>query len=203
MTASRPIAVLDPQTRARPLPEGDAWCELVEVVDVYDLDRTDLARHAGVIIEGMVDQEFLYARRHAIQAFLDQGGTVVWSGQLFRPWLPGCGPFVPKEVRSVGDYHVQIVRSHPVFAGVAADDLTFRRGVAGFFARGHHPPPEDAQVLVALAGGEPVVYVDQRDRGGTVFAHAGTGLLEWAEPASTAALIAPQLVEWIIERSRP
>ena len=199
VTAVRPIALLDPQTHAHPVPSGPPWAEAVEVVDLYDLDRVDLSAYAGVVVEAMVDQEFLHRRRRQVRSFLDGGGTVVWSGQLFRPWLPGCGAFVAKEIRSVTDFHVHVVRPHPVFAGVEPADLTFRRGVAGFFARGHHPPPAGAEVLLALAGGEPVVYVERPSTGGTVFAHAGTGLLDWAEPASTASRIAPQLVAWIME----
>lgn len=117
MAATKPIALLDAQTRAHPLPrDHQAWTDLVDVVDLYELGRVDLGRYAGVMVEGMVDQEFLHTRRREIRTFLDGGGTVVWSGQLFRPWLPGCGPFVPKEIHRVSDYHVEVVAPHPVFA---------------------------------------------------------------------------------------
>ena len=40
-------------------------------------------------------------------------------------------------------YRVAELAPHPIFDGVDPDDLTLRKGVAGFFARGHHPPPPD------------------------------------------------------------
>ncbi|MGH9182303.1 MAG: phosphate starvation-inducible protein PhoH [Acidimicrobiales bacterium] len=191
------VALLDAQTATTP--HDEPWARCIDIVDVYDLGRVDLGRYSGVVVEGMVDQEHLYRQRHQIGAYLDGGGLIVWSGQLFRPWLPGCGPFVPKEIRSFRDYAIRVVRPHPVFDGVDPEDLTLRRGVAGFFARGHHPPPEGAEVLLSLAEGEPVVYVDRTTTKGTVFAHAGTGLLRWAEPGSTAARISPQLLAWVQE----
>ncbi len=70
---------------------------------------------------------------------------------------------------------------HPIFAGIEPDDLTFRRGVAGFFARGHHPPPPGAEVLVRLGGGEPATYVDRVSTRGTIVVHATGDLLAYPE----------------------
>ncbi len=190
------VALLDAGASAVPLKGHETWGAALEVLDVYDLGRVDLGRYAAVVLQGMVDQEFLHAHRQVLSSFLDDGRVVVWSGQLFRPWLPGCGAFVPAEVRSFRDYTVRVVRHHPVFDGVDPADLTRRKGVAGFFARGHHPPPEGAEVVLALAGGQPIVYVDRATTAGTIFAHAGTGLLGWADAASTAARISPQLLAW-------
>ncbi|MDP9020183.1 MAG: phosphate starvation-inducible protein PhoH [Actinomycetota bacterium] len=190
------VALLDAGASAVPPKGHETWGAALEVLDVYDVGRVDLARYAAVVLQGMVDQEFLHAHRQVLSSFLDDGRVVVWSGQLFRPWLPGCGAFVPAEVRSFRDYTVRVVRHHPVFDGVDPADLTRRKGVAGFFARGYHPPPEGAEVVLALAGGQPIVYVDRATTAGTIFAHAGTGLLGWADPASTAARISPQLLAW-------
>lgn len=192
------IALLDSQTEPERPHRLDPWAERLHVIDLYDLLAVDLDRYAGVVIEGMVDQEFLFRHRQVLAGYLDRGGVVVWSGQLFRPWLPGCGLFEPVAVRSFRDYVVQVLEPHPVFDGVDPADLTFRRGVAGFFARGQHPPPAGATVVLALAGGAPVVYMDRSSTPGTVLAHAGTGLLGWAGDGSSAARIAPQLLDWVV-----
>ena len=84
-----------------------------------------------------------------------------------------------------------------MFAGVEARDLTFRRGVAGFFARGHNPPPPGAISLVELPGGEPVVYLDQVSSPGRILVHSGYGLLGSAGSQDTAGRVAPQLVKWV------
>ncbi|MGQ0480613.1 MAG: hypothetical protein ACT4O0_06235 [Pseudonocardia sp.] len=81
------------------------------------------------------------------------------------------------------------------------DDLTFRRGVAGFFARGHHPPPPGAEVLVRLAGGQPATYVDQVSTAGTIVVQANSDLLGYAADRSTAARVPDQLVDWALAQS--
>ncbi|MGH8931471.1 MAG: phosphate starvation-inducible protein PhoH [Egibacteraceae bacterium] len=201
MRRTAAVAVLDMDLRGpyEPL-EHPSVRDLVERVDCYDLPALDLARYRGLVAEGMIDQEFLYRHRQLVADYLDRGGTVVFGGHLLRPWLPGAGIFVPKVITSFGDYQVRIVSDHPIFAGVDPHDLTYRRGVAGFFARGHNPPPDTAVVLAELAGGEPVVYLDERTTAGTILVHSGYGLLGYSPGETTAARVAPQLLAWISQR---
>lgn len=192
------FALLDPgtffvdQQRQHPLVR-----DAVETIDIYDLPDVDLSRFAGLFVPGLADQEFLWRERARIRAFLDGGKVLVFSGHLFRPWLPGGSAFVPKAIRSFRDYLVQIARPHPIFEGVDPQDLTFRKGVAGFFSRGHHPPPDGAEVLLTLAGGEPIVYLDRHSTRGTILAHAGNDLLGYASAGTTAGRIVPQLLRWM------
>lgn len=197
------VAVLDMDLRSpyEPLVHPSVR-DLVQRVDCYDLPALDLGRYRGLVAEGMIDQEFLYRHRQLIGDYLDRGGTVVFGGHLLRPWLPGAGMFVPKVITSFGDYEVRIVSDHPIFAGVDAHDLTYRRGVAGFFARGHNPPPTGAVVLAELAGGEPVVYLDRVTTAGVIVVHSGYGLLGYSTGETTAARVAPQLLAWISQRVR-
>lgn len=69
--------------------------------------------------------------------------------------------------------------------------------MAGFFARGHHPPPPGAEVLATLAGGEPTTWIDRATTAGTVFTHAGD-LLTYPDGDSTAARVVPQLLDWAV-----
>lgn len=195
---ARRIALLDPQMPfiaaqlRRPCVRA-----AVAPIDIYALGETDLTPYRALIVPGFADQEYLLTQRDRLRAFLDSGKALVFCGHLFRPWLPGSAPFVPKPIRSFWDYAVRIVAPHPIFAGVAADDLTFRRGVAGFFARGHHPPPAGAETLVAFASGEPTTYLDRQSTGGTILVHAGNDLLEYAGAQTAAGRIAPQLLGWL------
>src|SRR5581483_10255450 len=101
--------------------------------------------------------------------YLDRGGVVVFGGHLHRDWLPGASLFVPLASRSLDGYRVVEVADHPIFRGMGTE-LTFRRGVAGFFARGHHPVPPGAEVLTRLFGGEPATYLDEcRRRAASLF----------------------------------
>lgn len=176
--------------------------EAVEPLDIYELPRLDLERFRGLLIPGSIDQEWLYLHRKLVEDFLSEGRVVVFSGHLFRHWLPGASPFVPKQISSFRDYTVRISKPHPIFAGVRPEDLTFRKGVAGFFARGHHPSPPGAEVLLVLADGEPITYLDRSSSGGIILVHSGNDLWGYAGDESSAGRIAPQLLAWIHEEGR-
>lgn len=191
----KPLLALDAQTSVSAWYEDLRLGEDLELVDLYELPSVELDRYSALLITDMVDQEFLWLQRQLVESFLADGGAVIFCGQLLREWLPGCGIFVPAPISSMRDYEVLIAEPHPVFAGVEADDLTFRRGVAGFFARGHHPPPPGAQVLATLAGGQPTTWIDRAATHGTVFAHAGNSLLSYSSDSS-AGRLAPQLLDW-------
>jgi hypothetical protein len=159
----------------------------IDHLDCYRLDQVDLAGYQGLIIAGMVDQEYLLRHRDRIAAYLAGGGVLVFGGHLHRDWLPGCSPFVPLPHPTLAAYRVAEVAEHPLFDGLGPDELTFRRGVAGFFARGHHPPPPGVEVLVRLGGGEPAIYLDRVSTAGTVLVQAtsdpltgdGRRLVDW------------------------
>jgi hypothetical protein len=183
------IAVLDMDTRN---PEGGEWSSRLHHVDCYALGSTELARYAALIITSAVDQEHLARCQRVIRDYLDGGGVVVFGGHLHRDWLPGASVFVPLMNRSLVNYRVVEVVDHPIFREMRDDELTFRRGVAGFFARGHHPIPPGAEVLTRLSGGEPSTYLDRVSTAGTILVQAtsdllsycGEALLDWARAES-------------------
>jgi hypothetical protein len=97
----------------------------------------------------------------------------------------------------VKDLIVERVNAHPVFEGVDCHDLSFRRGVAGFYGRGANPAPEGAVVLHRLqADGSPLDWVWQRPAGGQIFMHGGNTLWMYINDSTSAARIAPQLLAW-------
>ncbi|MGH9151490.1 MAG: phosphate starvation-inducible protein PhoH [Acidimicrobiales bacterium] len=197
----KPLVLLDARASVRPLHHDPAVADRVRVVDLYELPAVDLDPHVGMIVTAMADQEFLWAQRAVVERFLGQGKVVIFCGHLLRRWLPGCEPFVPATIRSFRDYAVRLCEPRTIFAGVLEDDLTFRRGVAGFFARGHHPRPHGAEVLATLAGGEPTTWIDRATTAGAVFTHAGD-LLTYPDGGSTAARVVPQLLDWAVSEGR-
>ncbi|MEK4198526.1 phosphate starvation-inducible protein PhoH [Cytobacillus sp. FSL K6-0265] len=171
-------------------------------VDIYELPYTDLTPYACLVIGGMCDQDFLFEHKEIISSFLDEGKIVVFSGNLVTDWLPGGRPFVPKEIKSFQDYAVKIASNHPIFEGVLEDDMTFNKGVAGFFARGHHPLPEGAEVLLTLDGKEPITYIDRQSTNGTILVHVGFDLFGYMgsnDLEKTTSRISPQLKQWVEE----
>ncbi|MGD9528721.1 MAG: hypothetical protein AB7V44_18210, partial [Pseudonocardia sp.] len=189
------VAVLDMDIRS---PERSTRGDLI---DCYALPEVDLSGYDLLVVGATADQEFLARHRDVVERFLDGGGVLHFGGQLHRDWLPGASPFVALPRPGLAAYRVAEVAPHPIFDGVEAADLTFRRGVAGFFARGHHPPPEGADVLVRLAGGEPATYVDRVSTRGTILVHASGELLGLGEHNGTGARVPDQLVAWAREEA--
>lgn len=171
-------------------------------LDIYDLEYVALEHFAGLLISTHADQRFLQTMRGKLERFLQGGGTLVFCGHLAYPFLPELTPFVPLTVRSHEDYRVWRVSEHSIFAGVDTKDLTFRKGVAGFYGRGHNPPPPGARVLQCLSSpdGPPVDYVYYRAGGGRVLVHAGNDIWMYAGDDTSANRIAPQLLDWIERR---
>ena len=147
-----------------------------EMVDMYRLHTIDLSAYKCMIILGFVDQDYLLEQKQVIADFLQDRKIVSFFGDLVTDWLPGQEMFIPKEIKWHGDYDVQIAKPHPIFEGVTEEDMTINRGVKGFFARGHHPAPENAEVLLTLPGGATITYIDRESTNGTIFVHSGGSL---------------------------
>lgn len=177
----------------------------VHGLDIYALPEHDLNAYAGLLIPIHADQRFLMTVRPQLEEFLQAGGTVVICGHVAYPILPELSPFVPLARRSPEDYRVWRMSEHPVFAGVQTDDLTFRKGVPGFYGRGHNPPPSHAHILHRLGSldGAPVDYLYDRPDGGRVLIHAGNDLWMYVADDTTAARVAPQLLAWIESTGGP
>uniref|UniRef100_UPI00406CB447 phosphate starvation-inducible protein PhoH n=1 Tax=Metasolibacillus sp. FSL K6-0083 TaxID=2921416 RepID=UPI00406CB447 len=177
--------------------------ERFEVIDMYDLSNVELASYKCMVILGFVDQDFLLEQKQIIADFLVEKKIVCFFGNLVTNWLPGQQPFIAKEIRNHWDYDISIAKQHPIFEGVTEEDMTINRGVKGFFARGHHPAPVDAEVLLTLPDGEPVTFIDRSSTNGTIFVHAGNNLFASGSMASqtpkTTSRIPVQLMQWVQE----
>jgi hypothetical protein len=187
-SAACQIAVLAMDVRSG---EADDWSHRVDRVDCYAIGSIDLARYTALIITPNVDQEHLYRQQRQLRDYLDRGGVVIFGGHLHRDWLPGASAFIPLTHRSLDAYRVVEVADHPIFRGMGTE-LTFRRGVSGFFARGHHPIPAGAEVLTRLFGGEPATYLDRVSTAGTIIVQATSDLLSYCGEA---------LLDWVVAES--
>lgn len=173
----------------------------VQDLDLYALPDTDLSAVRGLLVGVHTDQVFLARHRDRLTRFVESGGRVAVCGQVVRPYLAGLISFVPARYRGVADLTVHRLAEHPVWAGVDPGHLTFRRGVAGFYGRGHYPDlPADALVVHALgAAAAPLDAVYPLGEG-QVLLHGGNDLWGYADDDTTAAWMTPQLLRWLQER---
>jgi len=175
--------------------------ENFEIVDMYDLPNIELSSYKCMVILGFVDQEFLQEKKQIIADFLANNKIVCFFGNLVTDWLPGQQAFIAKEIRNHWDYDISIAKQHGIFAGVREEDMTINKGVKGFFARGHHPAPAEAEILLTLPDGEPVTFIDRSSTNGTIFMHAGNNLFNIGgmtpSISKTTNRIPTQLMQWI------
>jgi len=170
----------------------------VDAIPMHELGRADLSRYRGLLLGLHCDQRHLAARREQLEAYLAGGGTIVFCGHLAYPFVTGMERYRVIPNYRVDDLRVRKERPHAVWEGVAEDDMTFRRGVAGFYGRGHNPPPAGAEVINTLGPARVPVDWEWRPRaGGRVLVHAGADLWMYLETEGTAARLAPQLLDWI------
>lgn len=178
---------------------------IYDYLDQYELSIDSLAPYNCLVVTDNCDQEFLFEKSDIITNFLNDGKMVIFSGNIATPWLQGASLFVPKVINNYTDYEVQVVMDNPIYAGVEIDDMVFKKGVAGFFARGHHEAPKGADVYLTLGEGRPVTYVDRVSSNGTIIVHAGFDLFGYALNAgnmgsgTTADKIGPQFLQFCLD----
>lgn len=171
----------------------------IDIVPLYELERTDLFAYRALLIGLHADQRFLASRRDQLEAFLGAGRVVVFCGHVAYPMLQELRPFRPIEGYRLEDLAVERVVPHPVWEGVAVEDLSRRRGVAGFYGRGANPAPVGAEIIHVLGPDRhPVDFVCRPGVGGWLLVHAGADLWNYAPDPTTAGRIAPQLLDWVV-----
>lgn len=168
-------------------------------LDLYQLPGADLSGVRGILAGAHVDQVFLRDHRPLLDGFVAAGGRLVACGQVVLPFVAGLCPFRPLSYRGVADLTVHRLADHPVWHGVDPADLTFRRGVAGFYGRGCYPDlPAAARVVHGLGAGRHPLDAAYPHGAGEVLVHGGNDLWGYLEDDTTAALMTPNLLDWVL-----
>ncbi|RVW10934.1 hypothetical protein EGT67_00170 [Prescottella agglutinans] len=177
---------------------GTAAGKRVRPVDLYDLDRLALDGVRGLLVNGNCDQIFLERRRVLLTDFVTAGGRVAVMGHPLTDFLPGLGQWRKLQYSGPKDLAIIAGDPHPVWEGADTADVSFRRGVSGFYARGYSQKlPDDAVVTTRIGRHAlPVDYVYPLGSG-EVLVHGGLDLAVYQEDPNTSARIFPQLLTWL------
>lgn len=156
-----------------------------------------IAQARGLITTAHLDQVDFASRAAALAHFFDHGGRLAFMGHLVRPFLPDLSVFIPLAAMRRADFALVAKGRHPVFAGMDRTLLETRRGVAGFYGRGHAPLPEGAQVLTGIGPEElPIDWIWERPAGGAILMHSGNDLWTIADDAAVNLAFAERLSGW-------
>lgn len=166
--------------------------------NLYTLSDIDLNQYAAVLLPSNSDQRFLVKQQVQLEAYLQQGGTMVINGHIAHPFLSCLTAFQPVAYRGVESFMLQRVAHHPIFKDVTTQDLTFRRGVAGFYSRGGNPAPAEAFVIHTIGAEQlPVDWILTLPEGGRVFVHSGNDLWMFGGSQDSTQHVIPQLFQWL------
>lgn len=177
----------------------------IDVFQQYDTERLDWSGYDAVLVSMSADQIHLGEMTNKIAAYLDQGGTLLINGHVTRPYLPELRRYEPMEKRGRAELEIHRDNEHPLFEGISAQQLTLRRGVAGFYGRGSNPPPPGALVINSVGPDHVAVdWLYERPAGGRIFSHAGVEL--WAvlmlEGPEQGMPVIQRFFDWMASTSR-
>ena len=195
---TRPIAYLSPRADAQ-APFADLAPNGLQLSTVVEETLCDQKpdQFGALLVPMHIDQRRFAAAAPWISAFFQAGGTLVFNGLLAYPFHPTLARFEPLARPRVDQFRVRIMADHPVWRGIDADDLTFRRGVAGFYGRGCNPPPPDARIVGTIDHGRCAIdWQWHPPEGGRLLMHAGNDLWMYARDKNSAGALTPQLLRW-------
>ncbi|MBK1795832.1 hypothetical protein JHL21_15160 [Devosia sp. WQ 349] len=177
----------------------------LDIYQQYDTDRLDWSVYDAVIISMSADQVHLVEITAKLQAYLNGGGTLVINGHVARPFLPELQRYEPMEKRGKAELVIHRETEHPMFASVTAEQLTLRKGVAGFYGRGSNPAPEGATVIHSVGPDHVAVdWLYERPEGGRIFVHSGVEL--WAvlmlEGPDQGIPVIQAIFDWLAQTSQ-
>ncbi|MDV3125041.1 hypothetical protein M1247_08990 [Mycobacterium sp. 21AC1] len=170
-------------------------------VDIYRLPATDLTAVRGLIIAAGADQIFLERNRDLLTGFVRAGGRIAVMGHAVTDFLPGLGVWRKLTYTGPKDLTISLADPHPVWEGVDPADLSFRKGVSGFYARGYADKlPADALITTRIGRHAlPLDYVYPLGAG-QVLVHGGNDLTGYRDDPNTSARMTPQLIDWLVQR---
>lgn len=172
----------------------------VSSLDLYEFDNLDLASVRGLIISSDCDQIFLERRREQLTEFVRGGGRIAVMGHVVTDFLPGISLWQKMQYTGPKDLAITIADPHPVWNGVDPAELSSRKGVSGFYARGYPQAVPAGAVVTTRIGRQQLAldYVYPIDSG-FVLVHSGNDLTGWQSDPDSTSRMSRQLFDWLAD----
>lgn len=178
--------------------EGSMYENMIKKIDAYDLftNKNGLNQFNIVIFPYDIDQVLLHDNKTQIGDFLNSGKVILNFTQTYLEYIPGI-PFYTASQTPIRDRNI-VTTEHFITKGVKNYDISYRRGVKGFFSRGFVKAPARTEVFLKDSDGECVGYIDEVSTKGLVVNTAGADLLGFGLfESSTAKRLGLNLLLWI------
>ena len=163
-----------------------------------DLQSADFVAARGLLTTTHLDQLGAMERLEDLAGHMNRGGRWFFNGHIMRPLLPGLRSYVPLGNPRRSDLVMTRLNPHPIFADIDQKDLEENKGVAGFYGRGHNPPPPGALAINGLGPRQvPIDWEWATPLGGHFFSHAGNDLGGMGGDAGHAGLLSERILAWL------
>jgi hypothetical protein len=167
------------------------------------LRQADLDGASGLFTTTYLDQIDFMSRKAALAAFLAAGRRMVLNGHVLLPFVAGLQPFRKLASQRRNDLSLKRLSSHAVFEDIPIEAQQTQKGVAGFYGRGHNPPPQGALHLTGIGPDQlPIDWEWLMPGGGGLFVHSGNDIWGTSDDAGVNALVATRLVDWALGGNR-
>lgn len=155
----------------------------------------------GLIVAGETDQAQLEDRREELTAFIGGGGRIQINGHIRRRFLPGLTCWQALDFQRPQDLRISRVTEHPVWAGVDPEHFSSGPKPAGAYGYGYHLAlPPGATVINGIGRLRSPIDWEYRIGAGRILVHAGSDLLGFADPGTSAEGLCENLSEWLAQR---
>ncbi|MEN3930196.1 hypothetical protein WJT86_03865 [Microvirga sp. W0021] len=163
-----------------------------------DVTQHDIEEAPAAIITMHIDQNRAVNWLPWFSKLLDRGGRIAINGHVIRPYLEGVGTYIPAEKVGKSGLLLTVLGEHPIFEGIDRVACGVRKGVAGFYGRGHNQMPSGAVALTGVGPAKaPLDWIWQRPAGGEIFSHAGNDIWNISADEPINRRLTNNLVNWV------
>lgn len=163
-----------------------------------EIDADALIPARGLIVTMHADQIALERHASLFDDFLARGGRLLVNGHLLRPFVAGIAGFVPSGEGRLADLALTPLAGHALFDGIPREAFQRRRGVAGFYGRGHVPPPAGARPITGIGAARvPIDWEWRHPAGGLLFCHAGNDLWTTLDDSALCMRLVGNILGWL------